>query len=107
MRRVQPIKLVLDVAAAGHLRYQGRRPVIAVQVIKRVRPVELDPVTELALAHSPLQLTHCFPERQGQHMPEPLFPALGYSFPGSLPLIFRTTAKMALSGPVFSVKAFS
>ena len=80
---------------------------VAVQIVKRMRPVIRDPVAELALRHRALQFCDRLAESQRQGVPKPRLTPLGYAFPDALPLISSTTAKMAFSAPVLSVSAFS
>lgn len=81
--------------------------VIAVQVVKRITPVVLAPALELPARERRLKLAHRLAEREREDVPEPKLPALAQAFPGLLPLISSTTAKIALSGPDLSVSAFS
>lgn len=80
---------------------------VAVKIVKRVRPVIRDPVAELALRQRALQFSDRLAESQRQGVPKPRLTPLGYAFPDALPLISSTTAKMAFSAPVFIVSAFS
>ena len=79
----------------------------SVQIVKRITPVVLAPALELAARERRLKLAERLAEREREDMPEPQIPALAQAFPGLLPLISSTTAKMALSGPDLSVRAFS
>ena len=81
--------------------------VVAVQIVKRIPAVVLAPALELPARERRLQLADRLAEREREDMPEPQFPALAQAFPGLLPLISSTTAKMALSGRDLSVSAFS
>lgn len=79
----------------------------SVQIVKRIPAVVLAPALELPARERRLKLADGLSEREREDMPEPQFPALAQAFPGLLPLISSTTAKMALSGPDLSVSAFS
>ena len=79
----------------------------SVQIVKRITPVVFAPALELAARERRLKLADRLPEREREDMPEPQLPALAQAFPGLLPLISSTTAKIALSGPDLSVSAFS
>ena len=79
----------------------------SVQIVKRITPVVFEPALELAARERRLKLAERLAEREREDMPEPQIPALAQAFPGLLPLISSTTAKMALSGPDLSVSAFS
>ena len=79
----------------------------SVQIVKRIPAVVLAPALELPARERRLKLADGLSEREREDMPEPQFPALAQAFPGLLPLISSTTAKMAFSGPDLSVSAFS
>ena len=79
----------------------------SVVVIKGVSSVKRDPVAEFALAHGRLQLRDRLAQSQSEDMPEPRLALLCYGFPGDPPLTSSTAAKIALSGLVLRVMAFS
>ena len=83
------------------------RPVESVVVIKRMRTVEGDPVAELRLAHRCLQLRDRLAQSQSEDMPKPRLALLRYGFPDDPPLTSSTAPKIAFSGFVLRVRAFS
>ena len=76
-------------------------------VIERVSAVKRDPVTELRLAHRCLQLRDRLAQSQSEDVPEPRLALLCYGFPDDPPLTSSTAAKIAFSGLVLRVSAFS
>ena len=86
---------------------QSSRPVESVEVIERVRSVERDPVTELALGHRGLEFSDRLTKRKGEDMPEMRLALLRYGFPDEPPLTSSTAAKIAFSGLVLRVRALS
>ena len=80
---------------------------VPVKVIEGVSSVESDPVAELALRHLPLELPDRLAQSQSEDMPKPRLALLRYGFPDDPPLTSSTAAKMAFSGRVLSVNAFS
>ena len=76
-------------------------------VIERVSAVEGDPVTELRLTHRLLEFRNRLAQSQSEDVPEPRLTLLSYGFPDDPPLTSSTAAKIALSGLVLRVSAFS
>ena len=76
-------------------------------VIERVSAVKRDPVSKLALAHRLLELRNSLAQSQSEDMPEPRLAMLRYGFPDDPPLTSSTAAKIAFSGLVLRVRAFS
>ena len=68
--------------AASHRPSDERgRPVIAVQIVKRITPVVLTPALELPARERRLKLAHRLAEREREDVPEPQLPALAQAFP--------------------------
>ena len=76
-------------------------------VIKRMSTVEGDPVSKLALAHRLLEFRNRLAQSQSEDVPEPRLTLLCYGFPDDPPLTSSTAPKIAFSGLVLRVRAFS